>query len=123
MKYMMHVHLSNGLLSHTRVNKQNALQNFSRTFFMNLKITYKTNNTLECLLTQQHNKHHNTDQEKFQKSGIYHWCAKTVTRNIPDELAVPFIRDSKSISKITNIIMENLILHSTSLTITIHLGP
>ena len=36
----------------------------------NPKIAYKTTNTLECVLTQQHNKHHNNNQNIFQKSGV-----------------------------------------------------
>ena len=42
----------------------------------NLKIAYKTKNTLERLLTQQHDKHHNTNQHKFQKSGVYQLICK-----------------------------------------------
>ena len=42
----------------------------------NLKIADKTNTTLECLLTQQHDKHHKTNQNKFQKSGVYQLICK-----------------------------------------------
>ena len=90
---------------------------------MNLKIAFHTKNKLEHLLTQQHNSHHYTNQNKFQKVVYTNWFAKTVTGNIPDRPAVPFIRDSKSISWITNIKMENPILHSTSLIKTIRSGP
>ena len=38
----------------------------------NIKITYKTNSTLERLLTQQHNKCHYTNQNKFQKKSVVH---------------------------------------------------
>ena len=81
-----------GLLSHTQVNKWNTSQNFLRT---HLKIAYKTNNTLERLLTQQHNKHHYTNQNKFQKSGVYQLVCKDCSKKYIGQTGRSFHTRSK----------------------------
>jgi hypothetical protein len=55
--------------------------------------------------------------------GLINWFAKNVKINTLDRLAVLFEGDLKSISRTTNIIMENPISHSTLSITTIGLGP
>ena len=55
----------------------------------NLKIAYKTKNTVG-LLTQQHNKHHYTNQNKFQKSGVYQLVYKDSNRKYTGQISHSF---------------------------------
>lgn len=57
---------------------------------MNLKIAYKTNNSLEHLLTQKHDKHHNNTQNKFQKSGVYQLICKDCNKKYTGETGRSF---------------------------------
>jgi hypothetical protein len=57
---------------------------------MNLNIAYKTNNTIECPLTQQQNKHHYTNLDKFQKSGFYQLVYKECKKKYTGQTGCSF---------------------------------